>query len=263
MLEIRRCLKPMRGGSQSHLVAVNGNFYVAKFAENPQGNRTLANERISDWLLQQLGISAAPTALLTISDQTIASNRLVFRCGKRVIPVRSGIHLGSLCPVDPNAKAIFDVLPVSLLPTVDNIDDIGFMFVFDIWVCQIDRRQLIFVRNPMPGSKLRFKCFAIDHGFAFSGSLWRLSEPFQYGRYFDLRAYKLLDMPRVCMQAIDRIAMLSNASILQALETIPREWLAISDYHILSDLLHRLDRRRERLPALVDQQLVHLQGTGM
>ena len=56
IIAIREVLRRMRGGSQPFLVqGEDDRFYVAKFAGNPQGDRTLINEWAAHRVLQQLG----------------------------------------------------------------------------------------------------------------------------------------------------------------------------------------------------------------
>jgi len=40
VFKVKAVIKPIRGGCQAHLVEGEDGHYVAKFANNPQGNRT-------------------------------------------------------------------------------------------------------------------------------------------------------------------------------------------------------------------------------
>ena len=56
-LYITEDLRALRGGSQSRLMrASDGNHYVVKFRDNPQGSRILANELLASRLAEQLGL---------------------------------------------------------------------------------------------------------------------------------------------------------------------------------------------------------------
>jgi hypothetical protein len=86
-VDINRIVRRMRGGSQAYLVEGNdGRFYVAKFAGNPQGNRTLINEWITTHLLERLDVSTPSLVLLRLNRQTRkAAESLCFQLGTRSI----------------------------------------------------------------------------------------------------------------------------------------------------------------------------------
>jgi hypothetical protein len=55
----------MRGGSQSHLLRCSdGEYYVVKFQNNPQGARTLVNEMLGAALAARLDLPAPETAIV-------------------------------------------------------------------------------------------------------------------------------------------------------------------------------------------------------
>ena len=143
---INRIVRCMRGGSQSQLIqGHDGRFYVAKFRGNPQGNRTLINEFVATNLLHRLGISTPPLTLLAY-DPCSSQKAVSFRIGNDADPIVLGLHLGSLCPVDPNKQAIYDFLPRKLLEKTVNLEDFAGILVADTFLNQMDRRQAIFVR---------------------------------------------------------------------------------------------------------------------
>jgi hypothetical protein len=85
---VKHVLRRMRGGSQPFLVeGEDGQFYVAKFTGNPQGNRTLINEWIAHRLFQQLGLSTPTLHLLRLSDRTRERKACAFRL--ETIPFQS------------------------------------------------------------------------------------------------------------------------------------------------------------------------------
>ena len=107
MVEIKRIIRRVRGGSQAGLVeGEDGRCYIATFAGNPQGNRTLVNEWMAQSIIKLLGISTPPLCLLRLPD-SLLDDSLYFDIGNKRVPVQGDWHLGSLCPVDPQTKAIF------------------------------------------------------------------------------------------------------------------------------------------------------------
>ena len=54
-------IRKMRGGAQCHLMeAADGNWYVVKPVNNPQGTRVLVNELLSSVFLHYLQIDSPP-----------------------------------------------------------------------------------------------------------------------------------------------------------------------------------------------------------
>ena len=63
-------VRRMRGGAQSHLMRCSdGECYVVKFQNNPQGTRILANEMLGGALATRLGL---PTPEIAIVDKKLA-----------------------------------------------------------------------------------------------------------------------------------------------------------------------------------------------
>src|SRR3954447_19037736 len=132
-VRITRVIRRMRGGSQAQLVqGDDGQYYVAKFTGNPQGTRTLINEWITAQLLRKLNVSTPPLVVLQLKDELVESAEgLYFTVGDRRIRIGAGLHLGSLCPVDPVATAILDFLPQHLIHKVVNLADFAKLLVLD------------------------------------------------------------------------------------------------------------------------------------
>src|SRR4051812_40542473 len=89
IVTIRRVLRRMCGGSQAFLVeGGDDHFYVAKFFDNPQGNRTLINEWAVHRVLQQLGISTPEMRVLRLTNTTKGGGDLCFQTTGRSRPIR-------------------------------------------------------------------------------------------------------------------------------------------------------------------------------
>src|ERR1700712_3261552 len=112
IVDIVRIVRRMKGGSQAQLVEGHDHkFYVAKFVGNPQGTRTLVNEWLATHLIRQFGITTPDQVVLRLGDMSQYATAPSFQIGDRSVPISSGLHLGSLCPVDPEKEAIYDFLP--------------------------------------------------------------------------------------------------------------------------------------------------------
>jgi hypothetical protein len=267
---IKRVLRKMRGGSQPYLIeGEDGQFYVAKFRGNPQGTRTLVNEWITSHLIKQIGILSPPISFLRLPQQLTDSSDLHFCFGHRCVPIQSGVHLGSLCPVNPERIAIYDVLPPSLFGYIENISDFAFAFVFDRWVGQQDTRQAVFVSASVDSPELRFLAFMIDHGFSFGGDAWAFLNTSRAvcsssmlrppGLYFDRRVYRLLEMRPLCHEAINRIRQIPRDEVLNLLTPELLEWLDIHGSNKIENMLVTLDQRKNILPSIVTRDLDELE----
>lgn len=239
----------MRGGSQSHLVqARDGCYYVAKFAGNPQGTRTLINEWIAGNLLRTLGIRTPELRILQLAE-SCRTDDLFFQVGNRRKPVRGALHLGSRCPVNPETTAIFDMLAARLLPRVSNISDFGRVFVVDCWLGQADTRQTIYTRNRRSGS-ISLWAWMIDHGQGFGGETWDVKAMSLGCRCFQLDVYNLIDMPAVIEETIAAIRALPDGILYQKADTTPGEWRAPRDQDELPKVLDAVNNRRRHLDSI-------------
>ena len=236
----------MRGGSQSQLVqASDGFYYVAKFAGNPQGSRTLITEWIVGHLLQRLGI-ITPELRVCDSPNPVPADDLFFQVGSQREPVEGALHLGSRCRVNPETTAVFDLLTTKMLPRVSNIADFGRVFVVDCWLGQSDTRQAIYTRDR--GTKdVTFSAWMIDHGQGFGGSEWDLKAVGIGGRCFNFDVYNFIDMPAVIGETVAAIRTLPDEAIYAAMHNIRKEWLAAGDREKLSTLLDAINKRRRHL----------------
>lgn len=244
----------MRGGSQSYLVqGIDKRFYVAKFTGNPQGNRTLINEWITAGLLRKLGITTPNLVALGYDGSSLGGTPF-FKVGSHEIPVDHGLHLGSLCPVNPDEQAIFDFLPQKLLKNTVNLEEFAAVLVMDTFLGQSDRRQCIFVRT-RGAQALSFRAYFVDHGMAFGGSAWMLESPKADYFYFDRLVYSTIELARLCEHSIEQIEAINERDLLETVTGIPMPWFAPGDHDALTRLYGSLNRRKLCLRSLVATQL--------
>ena len=123
----RRFVRKMRGSTQAHLLECDdGFFYVVKFSNNPQGGRRiLCNELISSLLMKRLGIHTPEIAVVTLDHDFLKANPEVFLsiAPDRTVTPTIGPHFGSLHIGGPINAAVFDFLPIAMLPKVVNHGD--------------------------------------------------------------------------------------------------------------------------------------------
>lgn len=231
----------LRGGSQAHLLMAGKSAYVVKFVQNPQHRRTLINEVISSTLLSRLGIATPEIALVELDSQFLASNPQVFlqRANSRE-PVLSGLHFGSMWPGNPSRTPVYDCLPRRLEARVQNRGDFLGALLFDLWVGNIDRRQVVFTPN-----KVHWRALMIDHGLAFNGRHWE---------FVDSPCIRLYDNPsvydtRILDLWLGRLNALPTHCTDNILSALPHSWIG-PDKSLLQHLLERLWSRRSRVPDL-------------
>ena len=258
IIDIQSIIRRVSGRSQGHLVqGSDGRFYVAKFAGNPQGNRTLINEWIAYRLFERLEVSTPALRVLRLSEETRDKAGLCFSVGSRNISVQPGLHLGSQCPVDPTTTAIFDFLPRKLLRSlVVNLADFAKAFVVDKLLGQTDSRQCIFVRESRPGnSDVGFRAYMIDHGSILAASQWKFQHPSRYGIYLDSTVYSIVDMHSLCGEATEMIRHTSVSELYPAATGIPSAWFSDADYERLAKLFTDLQNRVSGVDSLISSQL--------
>jgi hypothetical protein len=249
----------MRGGTQALLVRDrSGNAYIAKCVGNPQGTRTLVNEWIVSRLLNHLRVSTPAVHALRIERGVPGDHLLEFQIGNRKVPIASGVHLGSPCPVDPDRKPIFDFLPRRLLHKVVNLPDLLMAFVFDKWVNQTDTRQAVFIRERSKSADAKFRAYLIDHGLSFGGSRWEICDGALNGLYRDRSIYDDPGFESACQDAIERIQQLPEEALLSIEQEIPPEWLD-GEREELTRLLALLGERRTKLSPTIERALRQLQ----
>lgn len=264
-VEIRSIVRKVKGGSQAYLIsAADGHFYIAKFKGNPQGDRTLINEWVVSGLLRQLQILIPHVRLLRLSKAVAQDPELYLSIGSKQNFIASGLHLGSMCPVNPEKTAIFDFLPDKFLDShVSNLNQFGAMFVVDRWLGQTDFRQAVFTRRYKRSRELRFDVWFIDHGQCLGGCHWEFRDSHLSGlplvpltRPFDRSLYQRIPMRAICDVTIDQIVRLSEEDILSVSRLLPQEWFCSREEEgILQQLLEQVCKRRTYLADLVDRHL--------
>lgn len=259
-IDITNIIRKMRGGSQAYLVeGHDGRFYVAKFVGNPQGNRTLVNEWIGYQLLRMVSAETPPLAFLRLSQRIIDEQNPHFEVGPHRVPVRSGVHLGSLCPVNPDKTKIFDFIPRKFLSHVVNIEDFAKVFVIDKLLGQIDARQSIFVGEPGCGNRrLVFRAYMIDHGGMFGQMKWQFDDAPLYGLSKDKHIYSLIDMRQRCLETIELLHKLNETDLCNWLQNIPPEWFSEGDHDRLAALFSKVVSRIAKIDSIIWWQLDEL-----
>src|ERR1039457_1593427 len=264
-VEIVAVIRRMRGHSQSFLVrGSDGASYVAKFANNPMGNRTLINECVASNLLTALGVKTPDLAILDLADSCLGREELYLSRDSQV-PIVNGLHLGSKCPVNPEVVAIFDFLPRAFYShsRVANLNDIGVVFAFDQWVAHADNRQFIFARRPSSmkmaqlkeGDGSSFEAWAIDNGMCF-GADWAFGPTRVTASSGCGDIYSNCNVEESASLGAHLIESLPASELYAAHQKIPRDWFGAGDEIALAAMLATLQKRQQHLAAICEHRAV-------
>jgi hypothetical protein len=252
-----RFLTRMKGGSQPFLIeASDGKAYVTKTTATPQHIRSLVSEWICTALLNSLGITCPPCALVDVGEDFLRENPDLYLedAGARRA-VQPGVHFGSLHPGRVDHDATYDWIPARLHELVLNKSDFLGMFVFDNWVMQSDRRQVIYVRERI-GAAARsprangLRAFMIDHGMAFGGIAWRFSPSIPASIVITPEAFRgVAGLPDL-EPWLTAIEQFPEQLLRSAANSVPAAWI-LHDRPLLDGVIEQLLLRRASIRRLV------------
>ncbi|MFI5059519.1 MAG: HipA family kinase [Candidatus Acidiferrales bacterium] len=243
-------IRRMRGGSQSHLMRCSdGNYYVVKFPNNPQGARILANEFLGSRLATRMGLPVAPAAVVMVRQKLIRyTEELVMEMPHGRIPCQAGLCFGSRYPDDPRRVTVFDFLPDKVLMGLYFQSVFAGALVFDMWTCNMDQRQLVFYRQ---GSEGAYRAILIDQGHCFGGLEWSFSNAAKRCLYSRAVAYGAIRGIEAFNPWLNYLERFIHRNVLNSLaKEIPPEWYAKDEVSLLR-LLDHLDHRRLQVRGLL------------
>ncbi len=236
--------RKMNGGSQSSLVgASDGNFYVLKFAKNPQGRNTAFNEALGSILTQQLGLPTPEWCPVQVSEHFLEENpRLNFESIERTYPPSPGLHFGSRFLSGSTEEEVYEVIPHRWVERVRNPHFFAGMLLLDIWTHNVDRRQALFIERS--GDRFLDVIFH-DHGHMFGGPYGiEILTNAQACLYFHRQVYKEVLQSTDLERWISRIEAIDETMLKTMIDVVPCEWR--SDL-LVSDTIALLTRSQETL----------------
>jgi hypothetical protein len=243
-------LRKMRGGAQSHLMRCeDGNYYVVKFQNNPQGSRILANEMLAGRLALALGLPVMEPEVIEVSDWLVShSPDLYLQQGDDRVGYAGGLQFGSRFPCDPLRTPVYDFLPDALLATLPQLDRFAGILLFDKWTCNTDNRQLVFHR-PSPEAK-QYAATMIDQGYCFNAAEWSFPDAPPRGLYRRTAVYSGIVGMESFEPYLERLLHLDADVMEEAASRVPPEWYGYRTGE-LGALLDALMERRYKVPELL------------
>jgi hypothetical protein len=257
-------VRPMRGGSQPHLMRCSdGHYYVVKFANNPQGLRILANEFLAGRLAKLLGLPCPEICVLEVKEELVRlTPALSMQFPHHSFPVTSGLAFGSRYPSRRNGAnrtllSVVELSPASGLGRVENLSDLMGILMFDKWTCNIDTRQILCFPRPTKHWRT-YHIFMFDNGSCFCGCDWGFKDLPLRGLYLDMAIYSTVYNLQAFGPWLERLEKrVTLAELNKIVEDIPRPWIE-NDLGQLLELVKRLYERKKSVPALIQQTLTAL-----
>jgi hypothetical protein len=247
----------MKGGSQPFLIeASDGRAYVTKTTATPQHIRSLASEWVCSALLNVLGINCPKCAVVHMGVEFLRENPDVYIEGtdaKR--PVEPGLHFGSLHPGQVEHDATYDWIPGRLHKLVLNPSDFLGMFVFDNWVMQSDRRQVIYTRERIGSARQTarnkgLRAYMIDHGMAFGGITWRFNSSIPASIVVTREAFRGVTGLSDLDPWLTAIEQFPEDHLRAAASSVPASWIQ-DNRALLDGVIEQLLKRRANIRKLV------------
>lgn len=241
-------LQRMRGGSQPRLIRCSdGELYVTKSQNNPQGVRILANELLGTLLARALGLALPDFAIVDVPGELIAGSEVMrIELGRGVIPCKPGLCFGSRYP-----QSVLDFPTEEHLSRVENSTDFIGMLVLDKWTGNVDSRQIVLVPQFNGSPYYSYRALMIDQGFCFNGASWDFPDAPKRGLYPRPFVYSKIMGVSAFEPWLERLERRLDLQFLKgAASQIPPEWYE-QDTGPLSRLIAQLDYRRHRARELL------------
>jgi hypothetical protein len=242
-------VRAMRGGAQSKMMRCSdGNYYVVKFLNNPQGAKILFNDLFGSRLAELMGLPVAAGRIVEVGQRLIDLRmglRIELRSGLR--RCKAGKSFGSQFAGSPRFNIPLES-PPSAYPVNNAADFLG-MMVFDQWTCNTDVRQVLFVRE----DDGRCRAVMIDQGFCFNATEWNFPDSPLRGRYrYPISgSYDSVVGIDSFQPWLGRVETdIGELAIKAAAEGIPPSWYG-GDECGVARLLDRLNRRRGLVRGLL------------
>src|SRR2546423_817824 len=136
-------IRAMRGKSRARLMkADDGNYYVVKFLNNPQGTTVLVNDWLASSMAIGIGLDVAKPQIVEVEDYVLES-LVKSHPYNAFLYSNPGPHFASKFAENPSRAAVFDYLPESMVngKHLANTHLLIGALIFDLWLCNVESRQ--------------------------------------------------------------------------------------------------------------------------
>jgi hypothetical protein len=234
---------PMRGRTHPSLLRCNdGKYYVVK-SHHRRHPHALANEMLAGRLATLLDLPVCepvvvkvPRALSGGLSAAVDSTRF------------TSLEFGSAFPHPPDQMLVTDFLPDPLLKRVANaIEAFLGAFVFDLWICNVGRREAIFSR-PAGDDGASYSAWLIDQDACFNDGDWKLPGTLVPCTYAQRAVYGAVRGIDSFEPYLSRIENLETREIEDAARGVPAEWCSgglKETFNLGDQLFHRRRKVRE------------------
>ena len=258
-------IRPMRGGSQPHLIRCSdGHYYVVKFANNPQGLRVLAKEYLAGRIAKLLGLPCPEICVLEVKEELVRlTHTLSIQWPRGNYPAATGLAFGSRfpsrrCGANRTLLPVVELGPASRLGHVENLSDLTGILMFDKWTSNTDSRQILCLPRPTKHWGRTYRLYMIDNGFCFGGCDWGFKDSPLNGLYLDMAIYSTFLNLQAFGPWLERLeTRVTLGELDKIVEDIPRSWFK-DDLGQFRELVNCLYERKKNVPALIQQTLTAL-----
>lgn len=244
-----QAIRRMRGGAQSQLMlGADGNLWVVKFRNNPQGARVLANELIATRLAEAAGLTVPPTDAVDVSGWLIQNSPEMWvdaGRGERAA-CAEGLAFGSQFVGGLMPGQVVDYLPEEQLGELRNLAEFAGMLCIDKWTGNSNGRQAVFARKPR---ERKYRAVFIDQGYCFHANEWRFPDSPLRGVYPRNQVYEWVTGWDSFEPWMTRIEEMDATVLWSIAEVVPPEWYG--NPAELEVLMEAMLKRRSRVRELV------------
>ncbi len=245
-----QAIKRMRGGAQSQLMlGADGQLWVVKFTNNPQGTRVLANELIATRLAEAAGLTVPPCDVVEVTEWLIRnSNGMRVELGRQGrVACAAGLQFGSRFVGGLMPGQVVDYLAEPQLAEVRNLHEFAGMLALDKWTGNCNGRQAVFERRPR---ERKYRANFIDQGYCFNACEWTFPDSPLRGVYARNSVYAGVSGWKSFEPWLTRLEEMRPETLWAVAEAVPPEWYG-GDVSALEHLMEQLLKRRSRIRDLI------------
>jgi hypothetical protein len=230
------------------MLGADGQVYVVKFQNNPQHMRVLANEFLASRLAAAVGLTAAETELVEVSNWLVENTpELEMDLGKTRVRCQAGLQFGSRFVGGLMPGQVVDFLPEEQMTEVRNLDEFAGILALDKWTGNANGRQAVFQRKQR---ERRYRAVFIDFGYCFHAGEWKFEDAPLRGVYYRNDVYREIRGWESFEPWLTRLETLAAETVWAAASEVPPEWYG-GDLSEMEALVEKLLARRGRIRELI------------